>query len=106
MNMPTAGKLLRIYIGEGDKWQGRPLYEEIVRRARDEGLAGATVLKGVTGYGLAHGQLGAKDGLPVVIEIVDSEEKIAGFLPRLDEPVREGLVTMEKVEVVMYRPSA
>jgi PII-like signaling protein len=108
MKIPTEGKLLRIFIGEADRWQGRPLYEEIVRRSREEGLAGATVFKGVLGYGCKSHMHAAKflrvsEDLPIVIEMVDSEEKIAKFLPHLDELVREGLVTLEKVQVVMYR---
>lgn len=108
MKIPADGKLLRIFIGEDDKWQGRPLYEELVQMARREGLAGATVIKGFMGFGCKSHLHTAKllrlsEDLPIVIEIVDSEEKISRLLPRLDEMVLEGLITLEKVQVVMYR---
>ena len=108
MRIPTDGKLLRIFIGERDKWHGAPLYEAIVNAARKEKLAGATVLKGCMGFGCKSHMHTAKlerlsEDLPMVIEIVDSEEKIRGFLPHLDEMVAEGLITLEKVNVIMYR---
>ena len=108
MRIPADGKLLRIFVGEADQWEGAPLYEAIVKRARAGGLAGATVLKGFLGFGCKSHLHTAKllrlsEDLPVVIEIVDSEAKIAAFLPTLDAMVREGLVTLEKVQVVMYR---
>jgi PII-like signaling protein len=110
MKIPTDGKLLRVFIGERDKWQGRPLYEAIVNLARQQQLAGATVIKGCMGFGCKSHMHTAKlerlsEDLPIIIEIVDSEEKITGFLPRLDEMVREGLITLEKVNVIMYRAS-
>lgn len=108
MRIPTEGKLLRIFIGEADKWQGKPLYEEIVMMARREGLAGATALKGFMGFGCKSHLHTAKllrlsEDLPIIIEIVDSEEKIDAFLPKLDEMVQEGLITLERAQVVMYR---
>jgi PII-like signaling protein len=108
MKIPADGKLLRIFIGEADKWQGRPLYEEIVLLARKNGLAGATAIKGFMGFGCKSHMHTAKllrlsEDLPVIIEIVDSEEKINDFLPLLDNMVEEGLVTLEKANVVMYR---
>ncbi|HXV28603.1 MAG TPA: DUF190 domain-containing protein [bacterium] len=108
MKIPEEGKLLRIFIGEADKWQGRPLYEEIIHLAKKEGMAGATAIKGFMGFGCKSHLHTAKllrlsEDLPVVVEMVDSEEKISRFLPRLDEMVKEGLMTLEKVSVVMYR---
>ena len=110
MKIPTEGRLLRIFIGEADKWQNRPLYEEIVYLARKEGLAGATVLKGFMGFGCKSHMhtaqlLRLSEDLPIVIEIVDSEDKINKFMPLLDKMVSEGLVTLEKVNVIMYRAS-
>ncbi|MBI3252461.1 MAG: DUF190 domain-containing protein [Candidatus Omnitrophica bacterium] len=108
MKIPSDGKLLRIFVGETDKWHGKPLYEEIVLLARKEGLAGATAIKGFMGFGRNSRIHTAKilrlsEDLPVVVEIVDSEEKINQFLPRLDAMVREGLVTLEKANVILYR---
>jgi PII-like signaling protein len=109
MNVPENGVLLRIFIGDSDKAPGggRPLYEAIVRRARELHLAGATVLRGPMGFG-RHSRvhtaklLELSTDLPVVIEIVDSEEKIDAFLPIVDELVTEGLVTLEAVRIVRY----
>lgn len=108
MKLPSEGKLLRIFIGEADKWQGRPLYESIVHLAKKEGMAGATALKGFMGFGCkSHLHttklLRLSEDLPIIIEIVDSEEKIQKFLPLLDPMVREGLITLEKAQVIMYR---
>ncbi len=108
MKIPAEGKLLRIFIGEQDKWQGKPLYEEIILLAKKSGMAGATAIKGFQGFGCKSHMHTAKllrlsEDLPVVIEIVDSEEKINQFLPHLDDMVKEGLVTLEKAQVVMYR---
>jgi len=108
VKIPQDGQLLRIFIGEADKWNGRPLYEEIVNLARKEMLAGATAIKGCLGFGCKSRMHTSKllrlsSDLPIIIEIVDSEEKIAKFLPHLDELVKEGLVTLEKANVVMYR---
>jgi PII-like signaling protein len=111
MKIPTEGKLLRIFIGEGDRWHGAPLYQAIVEDARKEGLAGATVWKGFVGFG-AHSRLHTtkilrlSTDLPIVIEIVDAADKIEAFLPRLDLMVQEGLVTVERVEVILYRGPA
>ena len=109
IKIPGAGALLRIFIGESDHWQGKPLYEAIVLRAREEGLAGATVLRGPMGYGASSRVHAAKvlrlsEDLPMVVEIVDSREKIDAFLPLVDEMVGDGLVTLEAVEVIQYRP--
>lgn len=108
MKIPTNGKLLRVFLGENDKWHGRPLYEEIVLLARQKGMAGATAIKGFMGFGCKSHLHTAKllrlsEDLPIVIEIVDSEEKINGFLPHLDEMVKEGLVTVEAANVILYR---
>jgi len=108
MKIPREGQLLRIFIGEADKWHGRPLYEEIVNLARKEMLAGATAIKGFLGFGCKSRMHSTKilrlsADLPIIVEIVDSEEKIAAFLPRLDEMVQEGLVTLEKANVLIYR---
>jgi PII-like signaling protein len=108
MKIPEDGKLLRIFIGEADKWNGKPLYEEIVLLAKKRGMAGATAVKGFMGFGCKSHMHTAKllrlsEDLPVIIEIVDSEEKITQFLPSLDEMVKEGLITLEKANVVLYR---
>ncbi len=108
MRIPEEGKLLRIFIGEQDKWHHEPLYQAIVNLAKKEGLAGATAIKGFLGFGRNSHMHTAKllrlsEDLPIVIEIVDSEEKIQAFLPHLNEMVQEGLITLEKVSVVMYR---
>ena len=108
MKIPEDGKLLRIFIGEQDKWQGQPLYEAIVLLAKKEHMAGATALKGFLGFGCKSHMHTAKilrlsEDLPIIIEIVDSEEKITNFLPHLDEMVREGLITLEKANVILYR---
>ncbi len=108
MKMPAEGKLLRIFIGEADKWNGKPLHEEIVFLAEREGLAGATAVKGFMGFGCKSHMHSANilrlsTDLPVIIEIVDSEEKINQFIPKLDDMVKEGLITLEKASVIMYR---
>jgi hypothetical protein len=108
MILPKDGKLLRIFIGESDKHEGQPLHEWIVRRAREHGLAGATVLRGLAGFG-AHSRLHTakilrlSTDLPIVVEIVDTEEKIESFLPVIDDAIGEGLATVERVEVRFYR---
>jgi uncharacterized protein len=108
MRSESDGQLLRIFVGESDRWEGRPLYEAVVRRARDAGLAGATVLRGLEGFG-AHSRLHTtrilrlSEDLPVVIEIVDEAPRIEEFLAQLDEMVTEGMVTLEKVRVIAYR---
>jgi len=108
MSIPSEGCLLRIFIGESDKFERHPLYEAIVLKARQAGLAGATVLRGLMGYGrhsVLHTAkiLRLSEDLPMVIEIVDSLEKIENFLPLLDRMLQDGLVTLEKVRVLHYR---
>jgi PII-like signaling protein len=109
MSLPTEGKLLRVFIGEADRWQGRPLYEAIVLEARRRGLAGATVIKGFMGFG-AHSRihtaklLELSQDLPIVVEIVDAVEKIEAFMPDLETMVGDGLITLERAEVLLYRP--
>jgi hypothetical protein len=108
MKLDGEGLLLRIFLGESDRWQGLPLYEAIVRKARERGLAGATVLRGVEGFG-AHSRihttkiLRLSEDLPIVVEIVDQPERVEAFLPDLDEMVAEGMMTLEKVRVIAYR---
>jgi len=107
--IPTDGKLLRIFVGESDRWEGRPLYEAIVLEARKRGLAGATVLKGFMGFG-AHSRihtaklLELSQDLPIIVEIVDATEKIEAFMPDLERMVGDGLITIERAEVLLYRP--
>lgn len=109
MKLPEEAELLRIFIGESDKHDGKPLYEAIVEAARRTGLGGATVFRGVMGFG-AHSRvhtskvLRLSEDLPIVIEIVDSTQKIEGFLPKLDSMMAEGLVTVERAKVLVYRP--
>lgn len=107
MQIPKQALLLRIFIGEDDKFGGSPLYEAIVLKAREMHLAGATVLRGPMGFGASSRLHTAKilrlsEDLPLVIEIVDSEEKIDDFLPVLDKMMISGLVTLEKVQVLQY----
>jgi uncharacterized protein len=108
MQIPKEAMLLRIFIGESDRWKHQPLYEAIVLKAREMHLAGATVLRGPMGFGKSSRLHTAKIlrlslDLPLVIEIVDSEEKIRAFLPALDGMLGGGLVTLEKVQVIDYR---
>jgi PII-like signaling protein len=108
--LPREGHLLSIFIGEDDRHQSRPLYEWIVRAVREHGLAGATVIRGVEGFGaqsLLHTTkiLRLSTDLPVVVEIVDTKEEIEAFLPAVDEAVREGLATVEPVDIRFYRSS-
>ena len=108
MQIPHDAVLLRIFIGESDRWEHKPLYEAIVLKAREMHLAGATVLRGPMGFGKSSRLHTAKIlrlsmDLPLVIEIVDSEEKIQQFLPVLDPMMGGGLLTMEKVKVIDYR---
>jgi PII-like signaling protein len=107
MTLPEEALLLRIFIGESDHHHGKPLYEQIVLRARELNLAGATVLRGVMGFGAASRIHTAKllelsTDLPIVVEIVDTEAKIGLLMPFVNETVRGGLVTIEKVKVVRY----
>jgi uncharacterized protein len=108
MKLPSDGKLLRIFFGEKDKWNGKPLHEAIVKLAREKGMAGATAIKGFMGFGAKSHMHTSKllelsEDLPIIIEIVDTEEHINAFLPHLDEMMGDGLVTLEKANVVMYR---
>ena len=108
MRLEGEGQLLRIFIGESDTWHGKPVYEAIVRRVREEGLAGATVVRGIEGFGASSHMhtsriLRLSEDLPVVIEIADTKENIDRVLPMLDEMVGEGLLTLEKVHVIKYR---
>jgi uncharacterized protein len=108
MEVPAESVLLRIFIGESDRNQQKPLYEAIVLKAREAHLAGATVLRGGIGFGASSRLhttkiLRLSDDLPIVIEIVDSEEKIQAFLPTLEGVMQGGMVTMEKVKVIQYR---
>jgi PII-like signaling protein len=110
MTLPRDGRLLRIFIGESDRHEGLPLYEWLVRKARERGLAGATVLRGLEGFGANSRLHTAKilrlsSDLPIVVEIVDTTEKIEAFMPLVDDAVREGLATLEPVEVRLYRGS-
>ena len=107
MKIPTQAQLLRIFIGENDWAEGRPLYEAIVLKAREMQIAGATVLRGAMGFGHSSRLhttkiLRLSEDLPLVIEIVDGEEKIAAFLPILETIMTSGLITLEKVQVLQY----
>ena len=111
MQIPKQAVLLRIFIGEDDKFEGRPLYEAIVMKAREMHLAGATVLRGPMGFGASSRLhttkiLRLSEDLPVVIEIVDSEQKIDDFLPLIDKMMSSGLITLEKVQVLQYGTKA
>jgi PII-like signaling protein len=111
MQIPHDAMLLRIFIGENDRHQRRPLYEAVVLAARERGLAGATVLRGPMGYGASSRLHTAKilrlsEDLPLIVEIVDSEERIKAFLPTLETMMTaSGLVTLEKVQVIRYGTS-
>jgi PII-like signaling protein len=108
MRLDEDGLLLRIFVGESDQWQGRPLYEAIMVRAREIGLAGTTVVRGIAGFG-ANSRihttkiLRLSEDLPIVVEIADNAERIEAFLPELDRMVGEGLVTLERVRIILYR---
>ena len=108
MSLPQAGCLLRVFLGEADKHDGRPLYEWLVLRARERGLAGATVTRGIMGYG-AHSRLHTWKierlslDLPIVVEIVDTREKLETFLAEIDPLIHEGLATLEAAEIWFYR---
>ncbi len=111
MKIPQDGYLLRVFLGESDQSQGQPLYEAIVMKARELHLAGATVLRGPMGFGKRSRLHTAKilrlsEDLPIIIEIVDSKEKIDELLPYIDEMVQDGLVTLERVQVIKYRADA
>ncbi len=110
MKLPEEGTLLRVFIGETDSYKGKPLYEQIVLKARELNLAGATVVRGIMGFDADSRMHAAKilrlsEDLPVIIEIVDTEENLQKLQPFLDETVEEGLITLEKVRVIKYRHS-
>jgi hypothetical protein len=108
MMLPREGYLLRIFLGESDRHSGKPLHEWIVAKAREQGLAGATVLRGMMGFG-AHSRMHTFKierlslDLPIVVEIVDAKEKLETFLAAIDDDITEGLATLEKVDVRLYR---
>jgi PII-like signaling protein len=111
MKLPEEGMLLRIFVGESDHYKGKPLYEQIVLKARALNLAGATVVRGIMGFGADSRIHTAKllqlsEDLPMIIEIVDTEENLNKIFPFLDETITEGLVTLEKVKIIKYRHSA
>lgn len=111
MKLEGDGQLLRIFIGESDHWKGRPLHEAIVHLFKEAGLAGTTVIRGVEGFGASSRLhttrlLQLSQDLPMIIEVVDTEEQIAAVLPQLDEMVAEGMVTLERVHVISYRGRA
>lgn len=108
MKIEGEGLLLRVFCGESDTWHGKPLYEAIVERVRKEGMAGATVLRGIEGFGAnsrihTSRLLRLSEDLPVVIEIVDLADRIEAVMPALDEMIGEGMITLEKVQVIAYR---
>lgn len=110
VHLPEQGQLLRIFIGESDREKGKALYELIVLKARELNMAGATVVRGIMGFGADSRMHTAKllrlsEDLPIIIEIVDTAEKIETLLPFLDEHVKEGLITLEDVRVIKYRHS-
>lgn len=108
MKLPSEAEILRVFIGESDRYSGKPLFEAIVEEARKSGMAGATVVRATMGFGAASRLHTAKvlrlsEDLPMVVEIVDKPERIEAFLPTLDKMVSEGLITIEKVRVIAYR---
>jgi uncharacterized protein len=110
MKLPEEGMLLRIFVGETDQYEGKALYEYIVLKARELNLAGATVIRGIMGFGADSRMHTAKllrlsEDLPIIIELVDTEENLNKLLPFLDEAVTEGLITLEKARVIKYRHS-
>lgn len=108
MRIDGTALLVRIYLGEGDRYHGRPLYEVIVERLRERGIAGTTVLRGIEGFGAASRLhttrlLRLSEDLPILIEVVDEEPRVRAVLPEIDELVGDGLITLERVEVHAYR---
>ena len=111
MKTEGRGLLMRIYIGESDTWHGRPLYEAIVHLVRERGLAGATVLRGIEGFGAKHHLrttriLSLSTDLPVLVEVVDQEDRLRAVLPEIGAMVEDGLITLEPVEVITFRENA
>jgi PII-like signaling protein len=111
MKIEGQGQLLRIFVGESDKWHGKPLYEAIVRLARKRGLAGATVIRGLEGFGATSRIHTARilrlsEDLPIVIEIVDRADRIEAILPEIDPMIGDGLITLETVRIITYRHGA
>jgi uncharacterized protein len=108
MKIEGDGLLLRVFCGESDTWHGKPLYEAIVERVREAGMAGATVLRGIEGFGArsrihTSRLLRLSEDLPVVIEIVDQADRVHEIMPALDEMIDEGMITLERVQVIAYR---
>lgn len=109
MQLPEEGYLLRIFIGEADKFHGKPLYEWLVLQAREQGLAGATVLRGIMGYGANSREIRTfkitrlSEDMPIVVEIVDSKEKLETYLETIDQSIQAGMVTLEKAAIRIYR---
>ena len=109
MHLPEDGSLLRIFIGESDRYAGKPLYEWIVLQAREQGLAGATVLRGIMGFGANTRVIQTfrierlSEDLPIVVEIIDTKEKLEAFLDLIDPHIKAGMVTLEKAEIKFYR---
>jgi uncharacterized protein len=108
MNIEGTGLLARIYIGESDHWHGQPLYEAVVHLLRERGIAGATVFRGIEGFGAKQHLhttriLSLSSDLPILIEVVDQEDRLRAILPELEAMVSDGLITLERVEVVVYR---
>ncbi len=109
MQLPQEGTLLRVFIGEADKHEGKPLYEWIVLKAREQGLAGATVLRGIMGFGANTRQIHTfrfdtlSEDLPMIVEVVDTSEKLESFLDLIQPHIKAGLVTLEKAQVKFYR---
>jgi uncharacterized protein len=109
MQLPQDGTLIRIFIGEADKYEGKPLYEWIVLKAREHGLAGATVLRGMMGFGAKTRQIHSfrfdvlSEDLPIIVEIVDTSEKLDSFLELIEPRIKAGLVTLEKAKIKFYR---
>ena len=110
MKIPSEGQLLRIFIGESNKYKGKPLYEWLVIKAKEHGLAGATVLRGIMGFG-ANSRVHTSKilrlslDLPIIVEIVDTHEKISDSLAYIDSAIEEGLVTLEKADIQFYKGS-
>ena len=109
MQLPREGTLLRIFIGEADRYQGKPLYEWIVLQAREQGMAGATVLRGIMGFGAHTRQIHTfqfdtlSEDLPIIVEVVDTSEKLDHFLTVIEPHIKAGLATLEKAQIKLYR---